>query len=94
MRNPKHDADFYREWWLKKYHNITVEEVVEKYPEEIKSPDWFKLFPCTEKQYDEWKEWAIKEAAKDNGISLKWAKKHFWSIELNCAPYVEPNNNL
>ena len=58
------------------------------HPEEIKSPEWFKLYPCTQAQYDEWKGWAEKEAAKDNKASVKWVKRNFWSIELDCAPYV------
>ena len=33
--------------WLK-YHNITVEELLQKHTkEELQSPEWFKLYPCT-----------------------------------------------
>lgn len=88
MRSPQNSADLYREWWLKKFHNTTIEEVARLHPEECKSPDWFKLYPCTKEQEAEWRAWAIREAAKDNGISIKQATMGFWSIDLDCGPYV------
>lgn len=88
MKQPQHNADYYREWWLKKFHNTTIKDVVEKHPEECKSPDWFKLYPCTKEQDAEWRKWALREAAKDNGISMTRAKQLFWSIDLDCSPYV------
>lgn len=89
MKAPKHTANYYRDWWLKKYHNITTADVVRLHPEEIKNPDWFKLYPCTQKQYEEWKVWAEGEVMKDCKIT-KYAlrKSYWWSIELDCAPYI------
>jgi hypothetical protein len=93
MRVPQNDANFYREWWLKKFHNTTIKEVGEKHPEECKSGKWFALYPCTDEQYAEWKEWAVKQAAKDNGISIKHAQLGFWSIDLDCGPTVLTKKN-
>lgn len=92
MKQPKHNADYYCNWWLQKFHNISVEEVIKQHPEQCKTPDWFKLYPCTQEQYKEWKDWAIKEAAKDNKATIKWVKAHFWSIEIDCAPFIQINN--
>lgn len=74
--------------WLK-YHNTNVDEVVEKYPEEIKSSDWFKLFPCTQEQCDEWEKWA-KDLLKKKDKLRNWEIDRMWGmIYLDCAPYVE-----
>jgi len=74
--------------WLK-YHNTNVEEVVEKYPEEIKSPEWFKLFPCTQEQCDEWENWA-KDLLKKKDKLKNWEIDRMWGfIYLDCSPYVK-----
>lgn len=74
--------------WLK-YHNTNVEEVVEKYPEEIKSPEWFKLFPCTQEQCDKWENWA-KDLLKKKDKLRNWEIDRMWGfIYLDCSPYVK-----
>jgi hypothetical protein len=74
--------------WLK-YHNTNVKEVVEKYPEEIKSPEWFKLFPCTQEQCDEWENWA-KDLLKKKDKLKNWEIDRMWGfIYLDCSPYVK-----
>jgi len=75
--------------WLQKYHNTTAEEIASTYPEEItKSSDWFKLFPCTQEQSDEWKKEAKQLLNKKYKISKKMIESGWWSIELNCTPYI------
>jgi len=38
--------------WLR-YHNTNVDEVLKKHTkDELLSPDWFKLYPCTQEQYN------------------------------------------
>lgn len=74
--------------WLK-YHNTTVEEVIKNHLEEVlKSPDWFKLYPCTRQQYEEWVLWAkdlIKKTTKCSNVLLD----HDWPwIYLDSSPYV------
>jgi hypothetical protein len=74
--------------WLK-YHNTNVEKVIEKYPEEIKSPEWFKLFPCTQEQCDEWENWA-KALLKKKDKLRNWEIDRMWGfIYLDCSPYVK-----
>ena len=73
----------------KKYHNITIEEIVEKYPKEIlESPEWFKLFPCTQEQHDEWVE-ETKQLLKKKYKLNKWMIERGWGfLYLNTSPYV------
>lgn len=73
--------------WLK-YHSTTVDDVAKQYPEEVKSPIWYKLFPVTQEQYDEWEIWA-KQHIKDVTKASKKKIDHEWPwICLSCAPYV------
>lgn len=88
MRAPKHSANYYRDWWLKKFHNTTSEQVVKDHPEEAKSGQWFESYPITEKQYREWRTWAESEVMKDCKIGRSALQRYWWSIELDCAPTV------
>lgn len=75
--------------WLQKYHNTNCGEVIDNYPELIQSPEWFKLFPCTQEQSDEWVIEA-KKLLRKSGIS-KHVIDHDWPfIFLNSSPYVPP----
>lgn len=76
--------------WLK-YHNTTVEEVVKKHPKEVlQSTEWFKLYPCTQEQADEWEKWAKDYVRKVTKCSKKYLEQAWWSIYLNNSPYVKP----
>lgn len=88
MRAPKHNADYYRDWWLKEFHHTTVAEVVKKHPKEVTSGAWFKLYPVNEKQYRQWRTWAEGEVMKDCKINKSALQRYWWSIELDCAPTV------
>lgn len=78
--------------WLEKYHNITVQEVLQKYPEECKSPDWFKLFPCTPEQYQEWERQAKLICQKKYKIPKRYLEETWWIVSLSCSPYIGSNN--
>lgn len=79
-----------RDMWLKKYHNTTSSEIAEMYPEESKSPDWFKLFPCTQEQHDEWEKKAKRKVKRYNkNIPDPYFERMWGFTYLNVAPYVE-----
>ena len=79
--------------WLK-YHSTTVEEVIKKHPKEIlESAEWFKLYPCTQEESDEWEKWAKEYTRKITKVSKKYLEQAWWSIYLNCSPYVKPKEN-
>ena len=76
--------------WLKKYHNTTVEDIIAKYPKEIlESPEWFKLYPCTQEQCDEW-EVETKELLKNKyKLSKNLIERGWGLLFLDCSPYVK-----
>ena len=76
--------------WLSKYHNTNIQELISKHPEEVlKSSDWFKLYPCTQEQEDEWIKEAKELLRKKYKMSKWMVDKGWWSVYLNCSPYVE-----
>jgi hypothetical protein len=77
------------DWWLTKYHNTNVKELIEKYPPEVlQSPDWFKMFPVTQEQEAEWMVWAKKYIKEVTKVSKKMLEKNWPFIYLDCSPYV------
>jgi hypothetical protein len=77
------------DWWLMKYHNTNVKELIDKYPKEVlSSPEWFKMFPVTEEQKDEWVKWAKDHIRKTTKISKTMVDRQWHYIFLDCAPYV------
>lgn len=79
--------------WLSKYHNTTVEEIIAKHPKEVlESPDWWKLYPCTQEQEDEWIKEAKELLNKKYKISKKILDISWWSVYLDCSPYVSKEN--
>jgi hypothetical protein len=74
--------------WLK-YHNTTVEEVIKTHPKEVlENPDWFKLYPCTQQQHDEWATWAKAYIKKVTHYSKSIIERGWGVVYLDCAPYV------
>ena len=75
--------------WLR-YHNTNVDEVLKKHTkDELLYPDWFKLYPCTQEQYNEWETWAKEHTRKVTKLSNRMINKVWWSVVLDCAPYVK-----
>jgi hypothetical protein len=77
--------------WLK-YHNTNVDNVVKQYPEEVKSPEWFKLFPVTQEQYNEWETWAKQHIKNITKMSKKRIDYEWAWVCLSCAPHVSIDN--
>lgn len=82
-----------RDLWLLKYHNITTEELVKLLPKEVlNNSNWFKLYPCTQKQYDEW-EIECKLLLNKKYKFTKRTIEHGWGMTaLQCSPYVKQLN--
>lgn len=77
------------EYWLKKYHDTTIKGVVEKYPKLYKTPKWYKKYPLTQQQHDEWYDWVIKTLMKEYKYSKTRTMKSFALSYLNCAPSIK-----
>lgn len=74
--------------WLK-YHNASVREVINKYPpERLETPEWLKMFPCTQRQHDDWNEWAKDYLTMATGYSREYIERKWGFAYLECAPYV------
>jgi len=78
--------EYFRDWWLQKYHNTNCKELIEKEPELCKTSAWFKKYAVKKEQHDEWYEWAISEVMKRYRLSKKRAQKEFCFAYLNVAP--------
>ncbi len=88
MKKPLNEEDFYN-YWLVKYHGITVRELMEKEPELIKTSDWYKKYAVTQEQHDEWYEWAINLIAKHERCSKETARIRFVWDYLNLSPAIK-----
>lgn len=85
-------------WWLKKYHNTSLDKVKEDHPEwDFTSKEWnsrtfYKAYQCTKEQHNEWYEWAINTFMKHHKIESKQiAKRYFTFTYLNTAPMINEN---
>lgn len=87
-KEPLKEEDFYN-YWLGKYHNTTVQEIIEKDPELCKTSKWYKKYQVTQEQHDEWYEWAIKTIMNHHRCSRKRAQRNFMFDYLNLAPMVK-----
>lgn len=88
------DGKEFLDLWLSKYHNTNTQEVINKHPKEVlESPDWFKLYPCTQKQCDEWEKEAKELLSKKYKISKRMIENGWWLIYLDYSPYVSEDMN-
>jgi len=89
MKKSELTEEFIIEGWLKKYHGITVKEMIKKHPMLCKSGDWHKKYLVTQVQHDEWYNWAIDIISKTLKMSKKTTKRRFALNYLNCAPNIK-----
>lgn len=88
------DRDVLLDWWLTKYHNTSVKEIISKYDKEtLMSADWFKMFPVTKEQEQEWIRWAKSYIKKETKMSKYMVERQWPYIYLDCSPYVSEKNN-
>jgi len=85
--------EFIMNWWLKKYHNISVKWLLENEPEFVKTPHWYTKYAVTQEQHDEWYNWAINYMSKYYKMPKQYIKRNFGFDYLNCSPAVLKTNN-
>ena len=76
-------------WWLKKYHNTTIEEQMENEEYQKDNGLFYQANKVTQAQHDEWYDWAIRALAKQYRWSLKYTKRAFAITYLNVSPTVK-----
>lgn len=75
--------------WLVPKYNISIKEVIKKYPRECAEGTWFYLFPVTQAEYDIWYDRAIEMIRKKTRFKKEYIERKFSFTSLNVAPYVE-----
>ena len=81
--------------WLNDYFDTDLAGVLKSHPEwDVEAEDWesrmfYEAYQVTEKQHDEWHEWAIKEIKRAKRVGRKVAEKMFALPYLNVAPMVK-----
>lgn len=89
MKKNRLTVQYLQEWWLKKYFNKTVQDVIKEHPEDVHSPEWFKHYQVTQEQYDEWEDWAINAIAKDKNLGYNYVKNNWGFVSLDAAPMIK-----
>jgi len=97
MTRKKLTLDDIVNWWLEKYHNTNIKQVLIEHPdwnkEGFDSKIFYKAYQVTEEQHDEWYDWVISALAKEYHVSLETAKRNFVFEYLNCAPMIKTKND-
>jgi hypothetical protein len=93
MKSKLTEADLLN-WWLKKYHNTSLEEVFKLHPDwtndnpEYSSHIFYEAYQVTQEQHDEWQAWALEAFRKNFKLSKKLAERSFAYTYLNTSPMV------
>jgi hypothetical protein len=76
--------------WMTKYYNTTIQEELLKNPSEVmQSSDWYRLYPVTQQQHDEW-EVEAKEVYRKYLKLKKSVVDRYWGFTyLNVSPYIK-----
>ncbi len=80
-------------WWLEKYHDTNIKKITKENPEWAKSPEkftrvFYDKYKVTQKQHDEWNEWAIKTLMKEQKLPKKLVERNFGFVYLDTAPSI------
>ena len=89
MKKTKLTLEILINHWMTKIYNTTIQEEQSKNPELFASSEWFKQYPVTQQQHDEWEIEAkalfhkyVKEPKNCNSM--------FWGLTyLNSSPYIK-----
>lgn len=74
--------------WLK-YHDTNANEVIQKHPEEVKTGDWFRLYPVTQEQHDDWVIWAKEYIKNELKISNRMLNHDWPWVYLDTSPSIK-----
>lgn len=97
-RRSKTTANELINMWLKPIHGVTIEEVIKEYPEwkypEGDSREFYKKYPVTQEQHDEWYANVIQIIMREYGWNKKNAERQFAMPYLNISPMIIERSTL
>lgn len=81
-------------WWLTKYHNTNLDEVLELYPHWKEKPqdynrDFYETFAVTQEQHDEWLKWAKDYTKRVTGIKGRLFDRSWGFLYLDTSPQIK-----
>ena len=79
-------------WWLKKYHNTSTEQILKEKPEwkvGNHSNEFYQAYQVTQAQYDEWYEWFIATVMREGKMGRNRAMKESIWLHLDVAPMIK-----
>ena len=74
--------------WMQKIYNTTIQEEQNKNPELFASSEWYKQYPVTQQQHDEWEKEAKELIHKKLKLTKKYINKYWGLTYLNTSPMV------
>ena len=81
-------------WWLEKYHGTTLEKLKEKHPDRQWWDGFYQMFKVTQKEHDEWEEWAKAYTKKVTGIKGELFGRSWGWVYLDAAPAVMSDKDV
>jgi hypothetical protein len=86
--------EWFIDWWLEKYHDTSLQEVIELHPEwmaekEKHTRDFYKSYQCTDEQAEEWHLWALEMVSWLLMVDREEARRQFVWTFLNVSPMTK-----
>ena len=96
MKQEKLTLDDVINWWLNKFHNTNLDEVLKKHPDWATDSEQYTIifydtYQVTTEEYDMWDKWLTKALMKEFHLTKKGAERSKWMIVLNTAPTINDN---
>ena len=75
--------------WMTKIYNTTIQEEQSKNPGLFTSSEWYKQYPVTQQQHDEWEIEAKEVFRKFTKLNKKLVNRYWGLTYLNSSPYIK-----
>ena len=89
MKKTKLTLEILINLWMTKIYNTTIQEEQNKNPELFTTSEWYKQYPVTEQQHDEWEIEAKEVFRKFTKLSKKLVDRYWGFTYLNSSPYIK-----
>ena len=89
MKKTKLTLEILINLWMTKIYNTTIQEEQNKNPELFTTSEWYKQYPVTQQQHDEWEIEAKEVFRKFIKLSKKLVDRYWGLTYLNSSPYIK-----